>query len=347
MRRHLCIILDDISIMAVADMNEDVKRPGDITIDSTDEERTAILREKVLTVVQWDQSKEMVVNPGESTAQALNRYSQDLNLRNKEVNFDEFKVPIQFTRATLKESIFQMTKRNSDLMNLAKLLSVLESVCQNAIKIDVEEYRHASRESRARCVHHLLSAFHDGEKIYPVKITIHEKETENQFYMVITVGTIEISEITKEAPTNTGVNHLSMKESLSDGGASFKVNITSLVGVFKRDESIIIKNLPDCLLNERQQEIKFQVKKSDSEKENKARQALSFLGKARADRKPSVEELEYMVDRMEGISSDSVIQVHIVREGFLGNQVAVIGQELGLEHPGIDDPTHNPQAPKR
>lgn len=133
-------------------------------------------------------------------------------------------------------------------------MSALEPVCNNAIKIQVESYRHDSRKGQeVKQVHQMLSAFHDGEKAYPVKITIHEKEKQkDQFYMVVTVGEIDISAKLKEALTNTGAVHPKMNGSLSDGGASFIISIPKFVADFKRNESIIIKNLPDGLLSPEQ-----------------------------------------------------------------------------------------------
>ncbi len=85
--------------------------------------------------------------------------------------------------------------------------------------------------------------------------------------MVITVGEIDISSKIKEALTNTGAHHQSDEGSLSDGGASFIINIPSFIADFKRDESIIIKNLPNGLLNDEQQQIKQKVLESDKKKE--------------------------------------------------------------------------------
>ncbi len=206
-----------------------------------DEERTAILSQKSLVIVAWNQEKELVItDPNESTAKALKRYSQEQGIRNKNIYFSEFHTPIKFTQSTLKESITQMSKRGANLTNLGKLLSILEPVCNNAIKIDVEPYRHANRRQydEVKQCHQLLSAFHDGAKAYPVKITINEKESQkNQFYIVITVGEIDISTKVKETLTNTRV-HPKMGESLPAGGASFDINMPSFVANFKRNESI-------------------------------------------------------------------------------------------------------------
>ncbi len=87
--------------------------------------------------------------------------------------------------------------------------------------------------------------------------------------MVVTVGEIDISAKLKEALTNTGADHLEMNGSLSDGGASFVIGIPAFVDDFKRNESIIIKNLPDGLLNDKQRDIKQRVLETDAHKKLK------------------------------------------------------------------------------
>lgn len=72
------------------------------------------------------------------------------------------------------------------------------------------------------------------KKAYPVKNTIHEKEKQkDKFYMVVTVGEIDISAKLKEALTNTGADHPEMNGSLSDGGASFIISIPAFVADVK------------------------------------------------------------------------------------------------------------------
>lgn len=259
-------------------MNTDDICHNEITIDSTDAERTKILADKNLTIVVWDRSKELqITDANESTTKGLRRFCTEQGIRNRDIRFHEFDKIIKFTRTTLRESITQMSKRGADLVNLGKLLSVLEPVCQNAIKIEVESYRHESRKGQdVKQVHQLLSAFHDGEKMYPVKITIHEKEKQqDQFYMVITVGEIVISDKQKEALANTGAVHHTMDGSLPDGGASFVISIPAFVADFKRDESILLKNLPNGVLSEEQKKIKEIVLEADRQKEKDIKILLS------------------------------------------------------------------------
>ena len=81
------------------------------------------------------------------------------------MKFQDFPEKVSFTRATLHESIRQMTKRHGDLTNFGRLLSVVGDVCQNAVKIEVEEYRHASPKTGngIKQMHQYMSAFHDKE----------------------------------------------------------------------------------------------------------------------------------------------------------------------------------------
>ena len=311
----------------------------EITIDSSDKERTEILSHKELKIVSWNQDKELVItDPNESTAKALRRYSVEQGLRDKDIHFSEFPRTIKFTRSTLRESIAQMSKRGANLVNLGKLMSVLEPVCENAIKIEVEAYRHLSRKGQdVKQVHQLLSAFHDGEKAYPVKVTIHEKEKQpDQFYMVITVGEIAISAKIKEALTNTGADHPEMNGSLLDGGASFMITIPSFVANFKRNESIIIKNLPDGLLNDEQREIKKRVLEADAQKEVEVRIRLSSKEVSQLERQGFTEEdIEKVVSSIDNISKISSAQLDAVQESLDNNRAAIKEQAVEQEREEI------------
>lgn len=240
-----------------------------ITINSTDEERTAILSEKELTIVQWDKKHGFrQMDPRESIAHALGRYMDERGLRGKSMNFKDFPETVAFTRNTLHESIRQMTKRHSDLANLGRVLSVIEDVCKNAEKIEVEPYRHVQPKTGTgfKQMHQYMSAFHDMEYIYPVKITIREAEGKqaNRFYMVITVGMIDIDSNIKEALTNTRV-HPETGESLPAGEASFNLSIPRFVSAFNSEEGIVLKNLPDGLLSDKQRQIKQRVIEADNQ----------------------------------------------------------------------------------
>ena len=76
--------------------------------------------------------------------------------------------------------------------------------------------------------------------IYPAKITIIEAENKraNIFYMIITVGEIDLSTKSKEVLTNTGVSHQVDERSLSDGRASFVMSIPTFIANFNSENGI-------------------------------------------------------------------------------------------------------------
>lgn len=305
----------------------------EITINSTDKERAEILSKKELTIVAWNQSKKLIItDPNESTAKSLKRYSNELGLRDKYIRFSEFPTPIKFTQSTLKESIRQMSKRGANLTNLGKVMSVLEPVCKNAVKIEVEPYRHVNKRQydEIKQCHQLLSAFHDGSKAYPVKITINEKEgKKDQFYMVVSVGEIDISAKLKEALTNTGVSHSNDERSLSDGGASFMINVPSFVADFKRNESIIIKNLPDGLLNDEQRDIKQRVLEADAQKEIEIKIKLSSKEVNQLEGQGfTKEDIEKVVSSIDNITKISSMQLDAVQESLENNRNAIKEQAM-------------------
>ena len=76
--------------------------------------------------------------------------------------------------------------------------------------------------------------------IYPAKNTIIETADKraNIFYMIITVGEIDLSTKSKEVLTNTGVSHQVDERSLSDGGASFVMSIPTFIANFNSENGI-------------------------------------------------------------------------------------------------------------
>ena len=154
-----------------------------------------------------------------------------------------------------------------------------------------------------------MSAFHDMDYIYPVKITIREAEGKqaNRFYMVITVGMIDIEDKIKEALTNTRV-HPKMGESLPAGGASFNVSVPQLISNFNSEEGIILKNLPNGLLNDSQQQIKQKIIEADIQR-----------------------ELAIAAEKLEKTIKTSSVQLDYVQESLDNNRAAIKEQATEQE----------------
>lgn len=245
-----------------------------ININSTEEERYNLLKDRTLTVHMWDNTKSMVLkNPDESVAKAVKRTANELNIVGNIVKLEGLDEDIKITNDTIKESINSMTKQRSDLNNLFKLFTILNMIIKEAILIEVEEFRHFNKPQKMQLVkgeYQYISAFCDKEKLYPVKITIeqrHQKKDSN-IHLIITVGTISLSELKKEGFSCPGMHLHEGKESLDSGrNPSFNISISNLIKYFNKNEAILIKNLPNGLLSKEQIEIKEKLIRFDKEKD--------------------------------------------------------------------------------
>lgn len=248
-----------------------------IGINSTDEERTRILEKRTLTVVPWDKEKEMkLLDPDISIRRAIVQHARSMDLMGACLKLEGMETMPVFSGKSLSESIHRTMQGRGNLQSLAKMLTVLEKVTENAVLIEVEEYRHAQR-STARRVGEMcqyVSAFYDEAMLYPVKITVEQRKMKDkaQIYMIVTVGSLGIEELIgkqKEALPTTRVtsNHTDVGESLPTGIASFTLSIAQLVKKLNKKEGILLKNFPDQMLTEQQMEIKRKVLEKDMRKE--------------------------------------------------------------------------------
>ena len=236
-----------------------------MNINSTEDERYEEIKDKEIKIVKWDESKEIkVFNPNISISKSLYNQANELGLIQQHYKIEGIDHPIKFNNKSLKESISSMCRQKSDLMSLSKLLTVLDEVLNNAIQIQIEEYRHSSRQisKDINCVHQYISGFYDNSMIYPVKVSVFERkhQEDSSIHVVVTVG-----EIKKEALPDTRVQCLSNEshESLRAGVTSFTISISEFVKFFNANESVLLKNIPNAFLSESQISIKEKVIISD------------------------------------------------------------------------------------
>lgn len=248
-----------------------------IGINSTDEERTRILEKRTLTVVPWDKEKEMrLLDPDISIRRAIIQHARSMDLMGAYLKLEGMETMPVFSGKTVDESLYRTVQRKGSILDLAKLFTVLEEVAENAVLIEVEEYRHIQRNN-AKSIGEMcqyVSAFYDESLLYPVKFTVEQRKMKDRakVYMVITVGKIELEKLMgnqKEALPGARVtsNHTDVGESLPKGTASFSISIAQLVKKFNKKEDILLKNFPDQMLTERQMEIKRKVLEKDMRKE--------------------------------------------------------------------------------
>lgn len=105
---------------------------------------------------------------------------------------------------------------------------------------------------------------------------------------------------------------------------------------FKRNESIIIKNLPDGLLNDEQREIKEQVLKADAQKEVEVQIRLSSKEVSQLESQGFTEEdIEKVVSSLDNISQISSAQLDAVQESLESNRAAIKEQAVEQEREEI------------
>ena len=245
-----------------------------ITIHSTEEERYSLLKDRILTVEKWDESKALkIIDAEESIAKALKRHARELEIVGKTTFLENITEPVKITMETIKESIASMTKQHANLIDLSKMLTIFDMVFKNAILINVEEYRHVAKPQRADSIlgeYQYLSAFYDDSHLYPVKIVAERrKNPENSnVYVTMTIGNILMKDLKKEESSIHRMHPQIRGESSGSGrNPSFDIMLTQLLEYFNKDQAVLLKNLPDKLLNENQQEIKNNLIAFDKEKE--------------------------------------------------------------------------------
>lgn len=166
-----------------------------------------------------------------------------------------------------------MTKQHADLYNLSKLFTCFHNVLENGILIDVEEYRHKSQDQRAKEIvgeYQYISAFHDEDKIYPVKITAERRRSfaETNVHVTVTIGDLDLDKI-KEDPSILRVHQSHNERESSDSGrvSSFDISLPHFVQNLNKTHAILLKNFPDQMLNNDQKNLKEKLIHFDKEKD--------------------------------------------------------------------------------
>ena len=177
-----------------------------MNINSTEDERYEELKDRTLTIVPWDETKPFTItDPSKSLNRCIVDFVKSLGLLNKRVLIPNINYPVKFNKNSLNESIASMCRHQANLLDLAKLFTVFDSIIANSIEIQDEEYRHVDRNKAKdiNCMRQYLSGFCDKDKVYPVKITVEERQIkENTFiYVVVTVGVLDRNKM-KEALSN-------------------------------------------------------------------------------------------------------------------------------------------------
>ena len=207
-----------LAMGAAAIESEKTEAPLSVTADMTSAERYEILKDRRLSLT------------ARTDAKKLDSVLEKLHVNNNDIEFskygdkkrifkkigDEFKVyhkyknsdvklSFEFSKGNMGESV---SKQKKNYIDLAKMLTCLDSVVENAIGIEVHNRNSDGYKPDAtlKNVYVLSSAFVDGDNIIPVKLEVKEfSDKENTLHVAVALESIKKDGIVKQEVAENGV----------------------------------------------------------------------------------------------------------------------------------------------
>ncbi len=287
------------------DNNIESKYPqkDQISINSTDVERANILEDKELTICQsrrsllppvYDETKR------QSVMDVTKSVVSSLHIDNSTYRLEGFPKDVALTNQSIKKSFSIMNERRTDMRLFPEALTALDEICKNAVLIQVEKDSKANKESHKgiQDVYHWMSAFHNGEKVYPVKLTVENDKSRDpeKIYFLLTLGEANSikSPIYKKEASITDI-HSGTEEGPSVGRTSFKCSLPQFIENFNEKHGILLKHFPDSMLSERQQGIKQIVIDHDTRMGEIANERRSFISEAKSSMQSLVQKTKMIL----------------------------------------------------
>lgn len=189
-----------------------------ITNGMSDAERYEILKNKNITISSKTDSEKLnsVMKQFDITESDLDlsKYGDKKRLFKKlgeefgvfrQYNNPDTKLTFSFSKGGMSESV---SKQRKGYMHLAKLLTCIDGVIENAVGIEAHNRNDEGYkvDTSLKNVYALASAFVDGENIIPVKLEVKEfSDKKNTLYVAIALESIKKNEIVKQEVATSGV----------------------------------------------------------------------------------------------------------------------------------------------
>ena len=197
---------------------KEVKAHVAITRGMSDSERYEALKDRVLSLSAHANSEKLISAQQKlKTSEAdieFSKYGDKKRLFKKlgdefgvfsEYSNSDIKLDFRFSKGNMEESV---NKQKHNYIMLAKMLTCLDSVVENAIGIEVHNRNQDGYKAdpTLKNVYVLASAFVDGEDIVPVKLEIKEfSDKENALYVAIALESIKKDGIVRQEVAENGV----------------------------------------------------------------------------------------------------------------------------------------------
>ena len=257
------------------------KTSGVIRKSTPDSRRAEILRRKVINDIPYvDEIPENIlsrfrdINGWESINKEFKNHWALRQAIAREFGVD---LGIEFT---LTGKSFKDTDRNR---RLAKMLSVFDTVINNAVGIEIHSREGYKTDPTLKNVYVLMSAFGDGDSLIPVKLEV--KEYDGKKTVAIALESIKKTEVSKQGTTENGV---------AQSSRSVSISITDLMKNVKPQNTEFTKYFPSELLTD------AQSKRLRSEAQSKAEK----LERMREDEKDARSKIGKLEDENEKLASN-------------------------------------------
>ncbi len=164
------------------------------------------------------------------------------------------KIEFDFNKSGFSESLSAQSVRNKSMADFAKMLSVMDSVVENAIPVEshTDKYVGTTREDRAlNQTYVFLSAFQDATGIAPVQLEVKEYNDgrNSTLYLAATMDKIK-AEVSGGDPIATEtVGHV-----LPPRSATF--SIREIISKINPSDGAFLKYIPDSMLSDAQKAAK-------------------------------------------------------------------------------------------
>lgn len=232
-----------------------------ITINSTDEERNSILKNKTVKIIPCTETIDLPISRNKYTKSLL-RAAELGGVFDVKVKIKYFDKLLDISRSTIKESgekgfDFAPYEASRDMM------TILPELIENAELIHVEAYRHPSgKREHVLEEFFYICGFEKESNVYPVEMLVekHIASEENRIYFIVSMEAIK-----KETLPTSGRQYKTEKHRLPGSCLPYEVNISDVVCTFNREHSFLLKHFPAEMLSENQRRLKYRAIRKDLE----------------------------------------------------------------------------------
>lgn len=259
---------------SIAQKGEIVKGKGKIIPGMSDAERQRILNGKEIVIQHYDAERlsQFRNAEGEVDLEALKAANKDKAesiLRKIAKKFGIYKeyynpdidISFSFSGGRLHESV---RKQSGNYDTLAELMTIFDSVIENAVALEVHTERYGNPDSNVDSIYTLVGAFENDSGIIPVRLTVKTFTDGNNPTLHVVVAQSPIAENIKKENRSHGID-----ASPNESGNTYArpvpyISIADLFENVNTSDGDLLKYAPDGFLSDGQKKSKSEALKKET-----------------------------------------------------------------------------------